>query len=1509
MSVGNLTVVLELDGADQFITTINRASTSVTGLTANIQNNISITNQAANAHQSVTSSLGGMVLVLGQAAAAFNLLKDASTQWVQSIVQANAKMESLMLLLKGISSATDEIGRTNEALTNFNYLIDKASSSPFALNKLTDAFVKLKGAGIEPVERTLNSVVDAVAHFGGNDQTLDRVALALQQMAGKGVVSMEELRRQLGDAVPGAMKAMAQSMNLTMGQLIAAVGKGTLESKNAIAQMTAEFDRLYGGSAAQKLDSFNGQMSVLNTNFQKLALVAGGMGTDGKYGEGSFFKNITENMKEFNGYLRSTEVSAFAVTINRALNEVVNGVVNVIKFFHDWGGVITNVGVTILQFVVVTKALSAAMSFAEAAQSNATILNIITNLRNLGTIGGAALSTLAQGISSYVAWTGSLLASSAAGATAIGGLEAAAVGLVMPLTALAVQMALIAVPAAAIAGLGYLIFKLMEVENRGNLAADAIKRIGQGDLTRSNEADARKEIDAINQRVAALQALKDSLDKVKNTGKGVVDTKGYGSVLGTEGVKAPEEEIAYSGQTAPLRITPKNANENPAVQYYNSVVSTLNELKANLEQAVNNLDSVSDRRIKQAADNDFDALNKKIEASLAPTLNKYRAKMDAINEARKELGGKIDTESLNKGADLNSQAAETRADRYKPELDLIDTYIQASREKLTAGLTQEDRDANSRIDATVAKLQTRRDEIVAIAADAAINAGKVVVNDNAKEIAQRVKQAQDYMASMTAKIAANEAEAMGANASLAKMVAYLDKAGKWAGISDEAKASLLELAQQLANSEDKLKSFKEATKAEQQIDMGLDKANADLARYSALITDPMATEGKRTFEMLTLQMQRAIVTLNSAFLAGAISGQEFENQINRTNQALRAGAAAANMSDVQRLSAAAHDKWVASLPAGTRFIQQQSDALGKMRETRAKLADDLNNKAITPEAFKSASDALDQGERDTNNTKDNRVARAGAGAARAANNEVTQMTGRVAQLRAQIEGSRGELAKWNAELDRGKYAGQATAIRALAAEEDRLAEALKKINVAKQAEETLKTGLADSTAAAADLKAVNDAADGRGKLIGVERELFDLRRRNNKEVIRVGQAPAVAGTAYTEEARINRIAAAQKMANDKTAEDASLLARKAMDDNKTEAETINKSVETSLEKRRAAGQREVSDFEASQRQVIAAAAVTAAERTKMEDQLAQTITAKRMQVDRQTENGLEKWMRESMDMSTQISNFGASAFSQVTDALTTMATTGKFSFTDLASWAIKELTRITLSSAFASLIKATGLMGSGGAGGGINFASIIGAVAGQFTGVASGATGYDSFGNVGAGFAGPPAPGGVQFHSGGMVGSEGASRSFNFNIPEMPRFHTGAYLKSDEQAAVLQNGEAVFTAGQLGAIGQMNHSYGQVEGQMAAMASAMVGVASQPRIPSSFGPAQNMNPTNTMGSQGTSGGAGPPVTVNMHNQSGSDLNATAAAPRFDGEQYVVDIVMKHANKPGPLRNSLASMSK
>jgi hypothetical protein len=148
-------------------------------------------------------------------------------------------------------------------------------------------------------------------------------------------------------------------------------------------------------------------------------------------------------------------------------------------------------------------------------------------------------------------------------------------------------------------------------------------------------------------------------------------------------------------------------------------------------------------------------------------------------------------------------------------------------------------------------------------------------------------------------------------------------------------------------------------------------------------------------------------------------------------------------------------------------------------------------------------------------------------------------------------------------------------------------------------------------------------------------------------------------------------------------------------------------------------------------------------------------------------------------------------------------------------------------------------------------------------------TGLSSLLSMGASVLGGGAPASMiglggfgTYHTGGIIGSEPtATKAYNASIFHgAPKYHTGgiAGLHPSEVPAILQKGEGVFTPGQMKALGSQ------------------------------------------------SGGSAPPVMINLNNQSGVPLDGDHSATSFDGEKYIVDVVVSHLNKPGKLRNAVRS---
>ncbi len=260
------------------------------------------------------SGLRGNIFLLGEIGDAARTVTDIMFGWQKPIVEAAAEMERMRVMLRGLNKEKPNPGQA--AADDMKYIVDMAKSAPFAMEALTDSFVKFRSAGLDPTDGSLKTLVDSVARFGGDSELLKRASIAIQQMSGKGVVSMEELRQQLGEAIPTAMNAMAKAAGLTMGELTKAVASGTVEAKNALALMFKELKMQNEGAASEMMNTFTGTLAQMQTAFTLFA---------DKVGQAGYLSSLKEGMKELTSLMNNTDGMSFAHSLGSGLTTAVDG--------------------------------------------------------------------------------------------------------------------------------------------------------------------------------------------------------------------------------------------------------------------------------------------------------------------------------------------------------------------------------------------------------------------------------------------------------------------------------------------------------------------------------------------------------------------------------------------------------------------------------------------------------------------------------------------------------------------------------------------------------------------------------------------------------------------------------------------------------------------------------------------------------------------------------------------------------------------------------------------------------------------------------------------------------------------------------------------------------------------------------------------------------------------------------------------------------------------------------
>lgn len=262
----------------------------------------------------VFSGLRGNIFLLGEIGDAARTVTDILFGWQKPIVEAAAEMQRMRVMLRGLNK--DKVNPEEAAAQDMQYIVNMAKNAPFAMQALTDSFVKFRSAGLDPTDGSLKALVDSVARFGGDSELLKRAAVAVQQMSGKGVVSMEELRQQLGEAVPNAMKAMADAAGITMGELTKAVSSGTVEAKQALSLMFVGLRAENENAAKDMMQTYTGALAQLQTSFTLFA---------DRVGQAGYLDSLTKGMKELAAVMNSAEGISFANSLGEGLTTAIDG--------------------------------------------------------------------------------------------------------------------------------------------------------------------------------------------------------------------------------------------------------------------------------------------------------------------------------------------------------------------------------------------------------------------------------------------------------------------------------------------------------------------------------------------------------------------------------------------------------------------------------------------------------------------------------------------------------------------------------------------------------------------------------------------------------------------------------------------------------------------------------------------------------------------------------------------------------------------------------------------------------------------------------------------------------------------------------------------------------------------------------------------------------------------------------------------------------------------------------
>lgn len=169
-------------------------------------------------------------------------VKDMGRQFVASVVQLDTFRRAMNAVYKDTTLVASQL----------EFLRKTANDGGVGVGGLSDSFIKfsasMKSANV-PVQQSNELFASLTRAAGSLGLGAERTSLALDalgQIASKGVVSMEELRQQLGDSLPGALSLTAKGLGITDAELVKLVESGNLAARDFFPAFTKGLRELHG---------------------------------------------------------------------------------------------------------------------------------------------------------------------------------------------------------------------------------------------------------------------------------------------------------------------------------------------------------------------------------------------------------------------------------------------------------------------------------------------------------------------------------------------------------------------------------------------------------------------------------------------------------------------------------------------------------------------------------------------------------------------------------------------------------------------------------------------------------------------------------------------------------------------------------------------------------------------------------------------------------------------------------------------------------------------------------------------------------------------------------------------------------------------------------------------------------------------------------------------------------------------------------------------------------------
>lgn len=208
-------------------------------------------------------------------------------QGIKSMVSTARELDLMQRSIEGLTKSTQD----------WQYIQQQAFRTGTQIKDVAKGYrnfyaaASMAGFGKGNIQNMYADLLTSTRSIGANPIQTQGALLALEQMISKGRVSMEELRRQLGNALPGAFEIGAKAMGMSTQKFNQAIKDG-ISSVEFVPKFIEQLKKEYAPGFNKSIQSMDFALNNLSTAWMLLQheFMSGEMGK----GFVEFIKSITQ---------------------------------------------------------------------------------------------------------------------------------------------------------------------------------------------------------------------------------------------------------------------------------------------------------------------------------------------------------------------------------------------------------------------------------------------------------------------------------------------------------------------------------------------------------------------------------------------------------------------------------------------------------------------------------------------------------------------------------------------------------------------------------------------------------------------------------------------------------------------------------------------------------------------------------------------------------------------------------------------------------------------------------------------------------------------------------------------------------------------------------------------------------------------------------------------------------------------------------------------------------------